>query len=376
MSEGKWRVLMTVDGRNDIRHGSGKGGSVIPSDRVNALLSGHLTDRVPAFLFILGFCARNVGYPISIIYSDPQKSMEAQLWTREMYGYDNDPFYGYASYGTWEFGGHADYPSSELEQAPLVSYYPVKSERDVDSLELPDVGRAGMLPQAMEFSRLQRRLGMPASVVLGGTFTIAGNVCGVERLCRWMIKKPEVANRIIGLARDHVLDVVHHWVDTFGAEHVIPHIWEPLATNQIISPHLFEKFVLPYQKELHEGILSMGVKHLLCHICGEQNSNLQYWAEIPMGDPGIVSIGHEVDLLEAIKYFGEKSIIAGNIDPAVLLNGTPQQVYELTRQCIQKAKHSPRGYMMMTGCEVPPTAPPYNLNVMMRAVNDFGWYDR
>jgi len=349
--------------------------NMTPRERVSALLSGQLIDRVPVFQFALGFCARNVGYPIATAYDNPERSLQAQLWTQEMYGYDSSPFYGYASYGSWEFGGQVEFPSSELQQAPTIPYYPVQSEEDVETLELPDVTKAGMLPLAMQFSKLQERLGLPIIVVVGGPFTIAGNICGVEKLCRWMIKRPEVAHRLIQLASDHILDVVQHWVETFGAEQVTPHIWEPLASNQMISPEQFENFVFPYQKKLHQKILTKGVKDMLCHICGEQNLNLQHWEQIPMGNPGIVSFGHEVDLATAIRHFGDKCIIAGNIEPQVLQDGTPQQVYELSKQCIEKAKNAPRGYVLMTGCELPPMAPPYNVYMMMKAVNDFGWYD-
>jgi len=347
-----------------------------PAERVEALLNGQPIDRVPVFPFALGFCARNVGYPIATAYDNPEKSLQAQLWTREMYGWDCPPFYGYASYGSWEFGGPVEFPSSELQQAPTIPYFPVQSEKDVEDLELPDVTKAGMLPFAMRFSKLQQKLGLPIILVVGGTFTIAGNICGVERLCRWIIKKPELAHRLIQMASDHILEVVQHWVETFGAEHVTVHIWEPLAANQIISPGQFEKFVLPYQQRLHQKILAMGIRHILCHICGEQNLNLPYWAEIPMGNPGIVSFGHEVGLTTAIKHFGDKCIVAGDIEPRIIQEGTAQQVYESAKHCIEKAKHSPRGYILMPACELPPMAPPYNVYSMMKAVNDFGGYDR
>lgn len=159
-----------------------------PMERVDALLKGQPIDRVPVFPFALGFCARNVGYPVATIYDNPEKSLQAQLWTQEMYGYDSSPFYGYASYGSWEFGGQIEFPSSELQQAPTIPYFPVQSEKDIDVLELPDVKKAGMLPLAMQFSKLQQKFGLPITVVVGGSFTIAGNMCGVEKLCRWMIK--------------------------------------------------------------------------------------------------------------------------------------------------------------------------------------------
>lgn len=344
-------------------------------ERFSAMLKGEPVDRVLFLSFILGFCAKNVGYPIASIYSDPEKSIQAQVWTREQYGYDSDPFFGYASYGGWEFGGEIKLPDGEYEQAPSHKCFPVETEGDVEKLILPDVKKAGILPLAMQFSRLQEKDGLSPSVVVGGPFTIAGNVCVVDTLCRWLIKKPEMAHRLLRLATDHVLDIAKYWIDTFGKGRVNIQIWEPLATNQIISPKQFETFVLPYQTELHEKILGMGIKTILCHICGEQSLNLPYWAEVPMGDPGIVSVGKEIDITTAIEYFGDTSVIAGNIEPALLQTGTPQKIYEGCRQAIEKGKEAPRGYALMQGCEVPVNTPPYNLYTMKRAVDDFGWYD-
>jgi uroporphyrinogen decarboxylase len=93
-----------------------------------------------------------------------------------------------------------------------------------------------------------------------------------------------------------------------------------------------------------------------------------------MGDHGIISIGKEVDIDAAIEYFGDRRIIAGNIEPAMLQTGTPRQIYELCRAAIEKGKRAPNGYALMQGCEVPVNTPPYNLYVMKKAIEDFGRY--
>jgi uroporphyrinogen decarboxylase len=189
-----------------------------------------------------------------------------------------------------------------------------------------------------------------------------------------MIKKPDLAHRILQLATDHIVDIVKHWADTFGSESVIPQIWEPLASNEIISPRQFEQFVLPYLLESSEKILSLGVKHIFYHICGEQNSNLPYWAQVPMGEPGICSIGSQVEVTTAIEYLGKKAIIAGNVEPSIIQTARPQQVYELCQKAIEAGKKAPRGFMLMPGCETAPDTPPHNVYMMRKAIDDFGWY--
>ena len=343
--------------------------------RMKALFEGEAIDRVPLYPFILGFCARNVGYPLQNIYNEPGKSFDAQRRTLEQYGFDWGPMYGYASYGTWEFGGEIKMPTGGYEQAPMHTVFPVQSEADVENLRLPDLKTAGSIPRAMEFSRLQESAATPITVVVGGNFTIAGNICSVERLCRWMLKKPELADRILRMATDHIVKVVTYWADTFGAERIFPQIWEPSASNNILSPKQFERFVFPYLLESSKRILDLGVKHILYHICGEQNKNLPLWAEVPMGDPGVCSFGHEVDIPTAIEYVGKSSIVAGNINPSALQNDSPAKVYELCKAAIIKGLQAPRGFMLMPGCEVPPSSPPHNVYVMRKAIDDFGRYE-
>jgi uroporphyrinogen decarboxylase len=343
-------------------------------ERIQALLNRQPVDKVPLYPFLLGFCARNTGCPVSAIYSDAEKSFDAQIKTLEQYDFDWGPIYGYASYGTWEFGGEVEMPSGGYQQAPAHTVFPVNEEGDMEKLKLPDVKAAGCLPIARAFSRLQQEQGLPISVVLGGSFTIAGNLCDATKLCRWMLKRPDLAHRILRMATDHIVDVIRYWADSFGAKDVIPKIWEPLAANSIISPKQFQKFVLPYVKEAAESILGMGVRHILFHICGDQNDNLGYWREVPMGDPGLVSFGKEVDLAEAIRLFGDRCIIIGNVDPGELLTGKAEKIYRLCREAIEKGKHAPSGFMLSSGCEVSPETPGYHVYLMKKAVEDFGYY--
>lgn len=346
-----------------------------PQERVERLLKGLPLDRVPFFTFILGFAAKTAGITVADVYAEPERSFNAQLLTREKYGYDNDPFFGYASYGAWEFGAKLRFPRGEYQQAPIVDgKLPVESEQDVDKLALPDVHTAGVLPLAKKFSGLQAEHDMMASVVIGGSFTVAVNIAGEGRLCRWMIKKPDLVHRMLRLTTDHLVDVIKAWSVSFGEERVMPHIWEPAASNQIISPRLFEKFVLPYEKELHTRILSLGIKHILCHICGDHNQNLPFWSDIPMGDPGIVSFGDEVSMENAYKYFGKNCIIAGNIRPSLIQTGTPEQIKNECRKVIQTAKRFPRGFILMPGCEMPVNTPPENMLAMVEAVREYGRY--
>ena len=141
----------------------------------------------------------------------------------------------------------------------------------------------------------------------------------------------------------------------------------------MISPNQFKEFALPYIKEVCEKLLDMGYKHIWLHICGEHTSNLPYWAEIKVGNPGIISTPHEIDILKMAEYF-PNDVIFGNLEPSLVAALTPDGVYEATRKIVEKGKTIKGGYIFSTGCELPPMAPIENVKAMSQAVEDYGWY--
>jgi uroporphyrinogen decarboxylase len=350
-------------------------------ERIEALLRGEKPDRVPLWPFTSGgYAVKNAGYTISDAYNKPEKALEAQRWCCEQYGWIFAPTIGYAAHGGWEFGGEIRWPSEKLQHAPAVVKYVAETEDDVWKLEVPRLENAGIIPLLREFYTLsskERLDNEPFNVKCfgaGAAFTTAGNIAGPEKLCTWMRTSPDVAHRLLRLATDYIKSYAQYWKGLFGIEGVLPTGAEPTSSNQLISPRHFEQFAMPYLKEVNEHFLDLGYKHLYVHICGEHNDNLPYWTQIPMGSPGFVSFGSEVELRKAASYF-PRDIVVGNIAPDIFLNGTPQQVYDTTRKVIKEGKECPGGFVLSPGCELPPTAPPLNVWMMTKAVNDFGWYD-
>jgi len=349
-------------------------------ERFEALLKREKPDRVPIWPFgsAGGLSAIHCGKSIAEEYTNPETALNVLRKTAQDFGWLFIPFYGYASYGAWEFGGDIKWPSSEFNQAPSITRHPVVTEEDAWKLKMPDIPQAGIIPLQAEFNRLsaEKRLDdEPFKVMafIGGPFTTAANICSVEKMSRWLIKKPEVAHHLVQLVTEHLIGLTEYWQSLYGTERVLIFTAEATAANNIISPKQFEQFVLPYLKELHQKILSLGFRHILCHICGEHNGNMPYWAQIPMGDPGIVSIPHEVSLSKASGYF-PNDIIMGNLAPPIIMSQTEEDVYQATRVVLEEGMKIAGGYLFSTGCGIPPMSPAANIRAMNKAVNDFGWY--
>lgn len=346
-----------------------------PNERLYALLAGKPIDQVPLYLMAKGFCAKIVGYDLPGIYTDAARHFWSQIWAGEMYGITHlCTRFSYHAAHAAAFGGEIKFPTGEFAQSPTVARHAVNSAEDVDKVRFAPVADNSYVRMMMEFSRLADRQGLPVVPHAGTPLTQTENLCGPQLLLTWMIKKPELVHRMLRMVTDYMLDVVRYFMETFGTERLIVFTAGSVESNQLISPKQFREFALPYLKESYEKMLGLGVKHIFTHICGDQNLNLPYWSQVPLGNPGIVSIGHEVDIATAIKYFGDTCIIAGNLETTVIQQGTPQRVYELAKKCIEEGKKALRGYVLMPGCELPPNAPPYNVYMLRKAINDFGRY--
>lgn len=345
-------------------------------ERGQALMLGKPMDRIPFVLTASGMMALNVGYTVYEWYTEPQKAFDSGRMTSEQYGAMWVPFGIYPALGPWELGGEIKWPTGEFDQCPNVEP-PISSDEEAWNLTIPPADKLkekGYLPLTREFARIVASQGLPFAIPIYGPFTTAGNIVGIENLCRWILKKPDLAHHTLRLATDFLIRVNEIIVDEFGAQGYVPGLSTASMANNIISPKTAREFALPYLIEYTSKLIDMGIMSIGLHICGEQNLNYDFYPEVPLPPMSQISISHEVDLEKAGATFPDY-VISGNIEPAVLQMGTPEQVYDSCRLAIEKGKKHERGYVLTAGCEMAPQTPPYNTWMMARAVHDFGYYE-
>jgi uroporphyrinogen decarboxylase len=229
----------------------------------------------------------------------------------------------------------------------------------------------------MEFARLQKKNGSEIAVICGSPFSHAANLFGVSKFMECLMLEPDVAHKAIRRMTDHILQVAEYFIGEFGGDCVLARGVSPVESNALIPPQMFQDFALPYIKELNSKVLEMGAKACYLHMCGEHGLNLPHWSGVPFakeGRRGMISIGKETSLEDAAKFFPEQ-VICGNIDPVLIMNGAPEEVYRTSCETVEKGREILRGrFVFMAGCEVPPGSPEKNVAEMVRAVNDVGWY--
>lgn len=354
-------------------------GCMTERERIKALLARRKPDRVPIWSETCnGFAVIYNNLPIGRAYTDPEAAYLSLRKTCLDFGWVFVPRMGYGSIGAWEFGGEVRMPYGEYDQAPVVTRHPIAKDEDVYDLKWPGPD-AGFYPTARKYTELARQERLDNepwnSVISGGSaYGLACQLVGVEKFLKWLVKKPDLAHFLIDELSEWGLASLEQRKETLGTEGVLGIVGLPLASNQLIPPHRFEEFVLPDLKEGQARLRALGYKTTFAHVCGEQNKNLPLLAQVDFGDPGVISIGPEIELEAASRYF-PRHIIAGNLDPALIQAGTPDQVYETTKGIVERGKRLEGGFIFSPGCELPPRAPVENVRAMTKAVEDFGWYE-
>ena len=344
------------------------------AERMSAITRGDRPDRIPVLPFSGGFCASIVGYPIRSIYDDPER-LWAQTWARELLGLRRRPLILVRL--VWRLGVRwRDQDASErIGPGSGADQVSRSDARGGGGSGDPRCGDRRPLPLHIEFAEIQRQFGVPVMVPAWGPFTAAANIVGVDVLCRWMIRQPEVVHLLLSKVVAFAKKIIDYFVDRFRGHTLSGAGGCATSSNQLISPRQFEEFVLPHHSDVYGHLAGKGIEPVFCHICGEQSKNLPLWAQVPFGERGILSFGEEVDLKRAVEIFGDKHIVAGNVETRLMAEGTWQDVYQQAKTCIDKAKYAPGGYVLMAGCDIPPSSPLYNIYALKKAVMDFGFYD-
>jgi uroporphyrinogen decarboxylase len=149
----------------------------------------------------------------------------------------------------------------------------------------------------------------------------------------------------------------------------------PFAGAGFLSPRFYERFVLPYERQIAQAVRAQGV-HIYTHTCGAIGDRLELIARTGVSgieclDPPPIG---NVELAEAKARIGKTHFIKGNIDSVnVLLRKTRDEVMDDARQRIQIGMPG-SGFILSTACAVAPHVPRENVQALEEAAEEFGGY--
>lgn len=328
-----------------------------PKEIIIKAFEGGKPERMPVTLFGGGMWSiHNYGTTFKELSVDAQKmadmliNMSGRLRCDVVYagsGYNN--FHASALGGSIKF---REIGAPDLE-APIIS-----SEGDLQKLDITALDREGVINTVKEALRIARsRIGEEYVVTMTawGPFTLAARLVGEEPMMKATFKKPAFVEKVVDFATDLLIHLYEPLVKD-GTLEVIS-LADPTASGDLISKKQFERFALPYLKRFTDWARSRNV-HTLVHICGNTTDRLDLF---PLTGASCISLDHKTDIAKAKEILHGRMCFAGNVDPVkVMLQGTVQDVEDNCKRIIEIAG-TDGGFVLMPGCDIPPTVPYENI---------------
>lgn len=321
-----------------------------PKERIYATLRGQPVDRRAVTPIFMAWSANFIGRTYRDYYLDGDTLVESQLAVTRAFGLDqasaiSDPWREASAYGM-EF----DYPPDGVGKPKGML---IQTPDDIARLAPFEIEKAERPRQRIESVRKMAQAVGATHSVLGwveGPIAEYADLRGVENTFMDLIDKPEMYVQAAGILIDNAARFARAQIDA-GADM----IGMGDAVASLINPAMYEQYVLPFEKKLIDAIHEAGATVKL-HICGNIANNIALMART---GADIIDVDWMVSLAAAREAVGPDVTLAGNFDPsAVLLQGTPEDVAQAARNCIESAGAK---FILQPGCEVPPGTPEPNL---------------
>ncbi|MBW2400454.1 MAG: hypothetical protein JRG80_14425 [Deltaproteobacteria bacterium] len=139
-------------------------------------------------------------------------------------------------------------------------------------------------------------------------------------------------------------------------------ITEERASGFFYSPKFFERFWWPYTVEIVEACWSEGIVSLF-HLDTCFDKNMSYFRQLPRGS-AILELDSTTDIFAAKEVLRDHLCLKGDVPAALLATGTPEEVESYCKRLISEVGGD-GGFILGTGCSVPPNARPENFRAMI-----------
>jgi len=334
--------------------------------RVAAAFAGEWPDTTPVMLHNFMMAAREAGVSMRQFRSDPRALARSFIEAVERYGYDGVMVDVDTVTLAAAAGVRVDAPEDEPARIigpRLQSLEEVADLPPVDVLSFP-----GVQVWLEGVRLLHRQFGR--EIYLRGNcdqcpFTLASMVRGMDTLLTEILDPDceERIHRLLEYCTDITVQFIRAMAQT-GA-HMTSN-GDSMAGPAVVSPSIFRRFALPYDKRVADASHALGLPHVL-HICGNTDAILADM--VRTGSDGL-EIDYKTDVRRAREVVAGTTVVIGNIDPSgVLALGTPDMVREKTRELLSVFRDTPR-FVLNAGCAIPAGTPPENLHAMISTARE------
>lgn len=335
-------------------------------ERIQAALSGKQPDKTPIMLHNFMMAVSEAGYTMEQFRNDPRVIAECFIRAVEKYQYDGVVVDIDTVTLAGACGVNIDFPKTE----PARSHEGIlASLAEVDQLKPVDIQSYRYANIWCEAVALLKAYFKDEIYIRGNCdqapFSLATMLRGVENMMIDLCLEEEES---VFALLDYCYEATSQFIKMMkeaGADMVSN--GDSPAGPSMLSPDMYGRFALPYEKKVCEYAHQLKIPYLL-HICG--NTDIIIDQMITCG-ADVLELDYKTNIHLAEEKMRGTTVFAGNIDPAgVLAFGTPQLVREKTSELLNIFKDNPR-FILNAGCAIPSTTPSENLFAMIHTAREY-----
>ena len=330
--------------------------------RVINSVSFKKTDRVPVIAQVGGHSAILSGYKLIEYVKSGDIAAKSQINALKYYGYDAVFAIFDACVETEAAGSTIQYKEDIY---PSVIKYVLDEHSDFDNLKVPDPYSAKRMPEILKCVKILRREVGDETLVVGtviGPMTIAAQLVGMEKTLYLAIDFPDIFEKLLNYATKIAISFAAAQLKE-GAHTIL--IFDPSASGTLVPSQFYREFILPKHKELFASLTKNGSAANWIHSAGIITDIMPYYKEAGVT---IVNFDWEMDPV-MVKDTLPNICVDGNLKPLDFVNSTPEYILEQSNKLLDIYKDR-GGFILSTGCEIPPEAKPENIKAMVAAVKD------
>jgi uroporphyrinogen decarboxylase len=334
---------------------------------ISGLLELKQVPRHPAALMSAGAWALNSnGQTLEKALAAPPEET-ADILYNAYTGVGSDIIWAMSGYNNIVIGALGGKIKFRLKGTPDVIETLIKTPSDVEAIDI------GKIKDDQRVQVLLKVSGLLAKKIQGqhylaltrwGPFTLAGLLYGAENLMRDIYRNPDSVRRLLDFTVSLYLEYAKLYIDN-GVDFFL--LAEPTTSGDMISRRHFEAFAVPAFKKVFDELRKKKVRTAL-HICGNITNRLDLLNDI---GAELISVDYKVSLKKCREVFNGRTAFAGNMNPVnVMQRESPEGVERACAECIAEAGSDP-GFLLMPGCDIPPSTPSENIKAMTRTANSY-----
>jgi uroporphyrinogen decarboxylase len=329
-------------------------------ERIAATLKFQDTDRVPVIAQVFAHAATLAGVSVDEYVQDGETLAQCQLKALQHYGYD-------AVFATMDVNVEAEAVGSRVQhrknQYPVVERYAVSANEDGSGLSIPDPQRAGRMPQMLKALSILKRELRSETLIVGcvlGPLTLTTQLLGMEAALNLALDDTPRLERLMDFSTEVIIRFGRAQLQA-GAH--LPIVFDPSASPAVIPHQFFREFELPRLKRVFQALTEAGAFANWLHIAGPAAPILPYY---PKAGVHIANVDYCVSAADAMNAL-PATCIDGNIKSVLFVEGRSDDIEAEARNLLRLFRER-RGFILSSGCEIPPESPEENVAALANAV--------